>query len=285
MDDTEGKIDTFGSLILGTMAFITNFLQLSVTIRKRQYLLPFDVSVLSLCMADVVTSVGVLVFSTLAFIHVYEPISEFMLINMPIVLTFAVTSSAFHVSFIAIQRLLAVSKPIKFRILFKRRHCMLMLISIWILSALLTYPWKDPSTMIAMKCIFILSASTLIPCYLFLCWHMKKNRSVPSSSNAVNQKVYIHSLAVTILFLVCKIPPIVYAFMYTTSDVFRLVSEFFFYLNASLNPIIYFYLNRCNLRRCLKCLGRNKVDCTTETRIVAAIPVRRFIGTQNLETA
>ena len=278
MNETRFKFQYCSSIGLGSNALVTNFLQLVLTIRKKQLFRNFDVSVYFVILT---AAMGIIIHVILIVIVGYKLDSGYLLEIGATVMSFAVNSAALHVSFIASQRLLAVFRPIKFRIFLKRKQCLIVIFVIWIVSALLSFPWTMPHSYLLVRCVIISSGLVLILSYLLLFFRMKKRHSIASSSNGINKKVYFHSLAVTLMFLICQIPFVVYLFT-EKADVFYAFPHLL-YLNASLDPVIYFYVNQRSMEHLLECFGQRKMDYNTETRTVAAIPVTAVSNTKRHE--
>ena len=98
MNETRFKFQYCNSIGLGSNALVTNFLQLVLTIRKKQLFRNFDVSVYFVILT---AAMGMIIHGILIVIVGYKLDSGYLLEIGPTVMSFAVNSAALHVSFIA----------------------------------------------------------------------------------------------------------------------------------------------------------------------------------------
>ena len=134
-------IVNFTTCMLGTAL---NFCEIASLLHTRRTKLPFDITLISLAISDLIVAIVMLIFDivvhrviNLATLKVHER----LYVNVFTLSIFASSlSSALHMWFIAIQRLIAVLYPFKVSIWMTRKRSIITLLLIWAPSISLTAP-------------------------------------------------------------------------------------------------------------------------------------------------
>ena len=169
------------------------------------------------------------------------------------VYTYAVTvsllSSQSHLMSIAVQRLIAVKYPFQCKRYLTQRRCIMVLAFIWLLS--LNLPWVlrlINHAKISFSSSFI-CAPTLVLSYAYITFRMVRRKNIAATSSNSGGTVIWFSLAITLTFLICKLPAVV---LYLTMN---FSTEFFavfclYWLNSLFDPILYFLFNESRNYKC-----------------------------------
>ena len=246
----------FISEIIAASGIVLNTIQISSTFRQGNKARPFDLSIVSLSAADLLSSIFTLVFmihwhlshnSLIQQTSVIESVSRAFL-------QFSVTSSIFHLVFIAIQRVFAVVFPMQFRTRFTTRHCYEVIGVTWILS--LTFSLINffalPSDIIGYA--VIVSEVLFVITYSIICLSVKKhNNATQRLRTTVHQHrsafrgTFFYAIYMTVAFILCTLPLALYA----TGIVKRIDPSYvfewarwMFYLNPTVDSLLYFYFKR-----------------------------------------
>ena len=261
-------IDTIVLEIIGSVGILSNSLQLALMIRRKHTKTPFDISVLGLCIADLLSAM--LWFSFHFCLHLYlsKKITmnyEHYYITSRAGLTLSVTSSFLHTLFIAVQRSFAVFLPFRFRIYFTRQRCLICLVFIWLMSILTAFlvPFFRSYTIISL--VIINCGWMLVVCYAVLCYVVYRQRAVVTSiaahnrnRNQTNRKTMAYCVLVTISFLICTFPFALLwgEFLKSTNLYFHYAAVWPLGLNAVFDSLLYFMFRRNKNMTCYtSCCG------------------------------
>ena len=199
---------------IGSFGIILNMLQLILMVNGKKTKLAFDITILSLDIADI--------FASICFIMdgVYESLSlnGIIIFNktlrriISIGLYFSIYSSFFHALLIAIQRLFAVFFPMKFQKHFRKRSCITCLVITWILSLLLSVLTNFFKFSRVLLPHMIVSIGVLLTVfYIMICWRLnfQRRRVYDRRSSTLvrrNNWVLQYSVIVTVAFVACTFP-------------------------------------------------------------------------------
>ena len=263
-------------------AFLLNSVQVVSMLRRKKTKIPFDISIFGVCVANLIASILLLldtIFSTYVSLNKkltgsdWETANEFFSSGI----YFSVVISFYLTVFIAIQRLLAVYRPLKFRIYFTRRRCYYCMAFVWTISFLTTM-----QAFLEDVGIFGYGVTTcgclLIVCYIAICSTIYKRQKLHSSI-AQNQtrrsgRTLIYCVLITIAFIVYTFPFAISTAKIKQIDISPMVSMLLVMLNPSFNSLLYFVFNRdkqrlcCTFRCCCCCcirLRKHRVHISGES--------------------
>ena len=169
-------------------------------------------------------------------------------------------SSALHMMFIAVQRLIAVLYPFKASTWITRKRGIITVVVIWLTSTVSSVP-------LSTQCFTyhrMLSGSPfviaifIIFCYIIINVKLM-TRKVPRATTghqAQSTSVLLYSICITVIFMFCAFPFSIHsvsqsgsAFKQNTSPSYVL---HLFFLQAVLDPIVYFFSNMLKRTRCTR---------------------------------
>ena len=194
------------TLVISCIGFVLNSFAIIMLLRSRKFKQPFLMNVLSLCFADLFVFFTCAIFHSLNFAYgTNKTVGE--------VYTYAVTvsllSSQSHLMSIAVQRLIAVKYPLQCKRYLTQRRCIMVLAFIWLLS--LNLPWVlrlINHAKISFSSSFI-CAPTLVLSYAYISFRMVRRKNIAATSSNSGGTVIWFSLAITLTFLICKLPAVV----------------------------------------------------------------------------
>lgn len=260
---------------ISLIGIVMNVIQLILIIRQKKTKLAFDLTILSLNIADLLVAIG----STLKSIYICFYLTDVNAFKqtvstiIEIGTDFCVFSSFFHALFIAMQRFFAVFFPIKFRIYFTKHRCIAGLIAIWIFSILMTgLPYLVKSNGLFHPVIITIIDALLTTFYVIICYRVYYRRTAVSSTMSStrhdqNSWTLQYSAIVTITFVICTFPYAIVEIRYLSVNKISFHENFeitrslqITYLMIMLNPALdsglYFMVNykknisRWSLRCC-----------------------------------
>ena len=124
-------------LVLGILGIILNAVQIRMITRKRKRRQPFQITLLSLSVADLLIAITLLTSGVdylLISLNIAHFKGWFYLVQLSFY-GFSLLSSMLHVSFIALQRLLAVLYPLRIKRILTGRRCLIAIAVIWVLCS------------------------------------------------------------------------------------------------------------------------------------------------------
>ena len=254
-------------ILFGVLGMILNLTQFVMLYRSRVRHTLFEINLLSLCVADFISS---LCFVGFGGFGVYElkqstvhgesyvnvnaawfEASSPMLFRTTIMLSFT------HVIFIAFQRFFSSLFPFRFRVLFTKKMCILGIALLWTVSigyGILRI-LDEGITNLTFVYTNLLCDGLLVALYSALCCILvRRSRTTAvdcSGSSRLRgdtvRKVFVYSLCVTLAFIATTSPLTVY-YIFKPTIVLFIVSEAILPLNAVLNAILYFLRGRFKTR-------------------------------------
>ena len=239
-------VDSFSILLflIGATGILANGLLISILHKYKSKKTVFQITIFSLGVADFLVSL-VMIYSGIYFIcedlEIFPNSQQFLLV-LHGNLIFCQISSFLHVLFIAVERLLAVFYPLRFRHVFTKKICITVLAIIWAASFPLSFV-KHNHLKFIYKPLIIVCAVFLLCVYSAICTQLTRRRrsviarTISEKDNASLWKIVAHSFVVTIAFLVCILPYVVITNM---SSVLGMVARLLVAGNVLINPIVYF---------------------------------------------
>ena len=255
--------------IFGFIGFIVNSTQIVLMLCKREKKTVFDITLISLALSNVTSTICFGALGTL-FTHVIATLNftekNFQTLNnMVYVSDYCVIISLFHIAFIAIQRLVAVTLPFRFKAIFTKLVTAVLLMMIWSVSGVMMlleyFVIKFAKRKIALACQIFACGSSLTFIYSFVLYKVLKQRRAMQNvtSHAANTchgyKLLLNSIGVTVVFILLTFP---YAASVVENDILFIYGDFFasfLAMKTSFDPAIYFFVNRCKC--CLVAVARD----------------------------
>ena len=244
-----------------------NLAQFIMLCRSRTRYTLFEINLLSLCVADFVSSICFVGFGSLGIYDLKKSIaigmSYFDNLNAgwfeklsPVLFRTTLMLSFTHILFIAFQRFFSSIFPFRFRILFTRKKCTSCIVLLWITS--IGYGtlriFDERITNLTFVYTNLLCDTLLVTLYSALCYILtRRSRTTAvntTDSNNVKdtvRKVFLYSLCVTLAFIATTLPFTV-CFIVKPTIVLYTISEALLPLNAVLNTLVYFLHGRFKTR-------------------------------------
>ena len=238
------------SLYLSICGFgvVLNGIQIAVLLYQKKTKVPFDLSLISLAMADFLASLLPMI------LHLFPFRSLVYLIIMGDIYYASCMTSSFMLGFIAFQRLIAVRYPHRYTVLLTRKRCIITICLMWLVSCLLILPVffrRGSFYDIIYLHIPWLAGAVIVVCYAMLNYQLLKqrNRSVVDQSWNRHRKILVYSTIVSFVFLLSTIP-FTFSVMYLpTHHPFVNVATYVYIFHVIFNPLLYFVVQYLNLRR------------------------------------
>ena len=233
--------DNYAFVAIGVTGVALNSLEMIMILKGGQYRVPFQMSVLSLAVADFLTSLTVAICSVLIFSlkigsQDYQMAESFYIL----VVIFSTISSQLHVIFITIQRLIAVLFPFNCKRIMTSFRCGLMLALIWVLSLVVTGLIKY--MFFAVNALTIVSGVVIGFSYILIVYRIR-NRPITSNRDSTKGlDLILYSGILFILFVACYFPFTIYTFIkgYKTDNGPWIIIYYMYWLNIVTNPLVYF---------------------------------------------
>ena len=187
-------------------------------------------------------------------------------------------SSALHMVFIAIQRLIAVLYPLKVSIWITRRRSIITVLLLWLASVAVAAPVPMGFYIYNRKTLFspFVATGIIATCYFVINFRMM-TRKAPTGGGQQTQNISIlvYSISVTAIFMICIFPCTVFAI---SQDV--LISKMHFpdyatyllYLQVVLDPFVYFFFQIWKRGRCNLCCSACK--CRMSSNVSGHLEMR-----------
>ena len=242
---------------------ILNAAELVALIREKKIKDPFKMVLFSLAIADLLTLTGASIFA-FAWI-VYQSNMSYA---FDALYTGAIVSQ-FHVIMITCQRIVAVAFPFHYKILITSHRCVIVLVFIWVLTASVSTAlliFKKDTAVDLFAYLLLVCGVFLFLSYNFIIFRVLKDRRKVTALRAVSsqkKRLIIYSLSVAIALIVCNYP---FAIRIIAMDGRNIQStdksleSFLFFLNPTIDPIIYLLLHECknqsNICCCFKLRNR-----------------------------
>ena len=232
---------------------ILNGSQIGLLLYQKRIKVPFDISLLSLAVADFLTS---LIPSIVHIFKLFQPVLYLHIISY-IYYTSCLTS-AFQLGFIAFQRLVAVLYPHKFCSIITRRCCIIATCIIWLISILLILPIfirKNDRYMNVYFYIPLLAGVVIFVSYFMLNYQLLKykNRSVANQSWDKHRRIIIYSTTITVVFLLSTLPFTIAQVYFKQDDTFKHAASYMYIFHVIFNPLLYFLFQYMSFKKlCMK---------------------------------
>ena len=229
-----------------------NAIQMVFTCKTKKNLTAFDKTVVSLSCADAVSAIFFALYGVARILHIKEIAGVNFVWYASIGLNFSVVASFNHIIFIALQRFFAVLFPLNIKSIITKCRFNLFLALTWFSAGLygILSAVTRMDVLAVNSYVTLVSGVALIILYVGISYTTSKRDQICKNvryqaTRVRNRAVLIHSLLVTVGFVVCFYPfAITYLFIsYDFTAV--VVSDLLVMFNTFLDVIIYFYIRIC----------------------------------------
>ena len=255
-DDIISTIAFFAICLAG---IVLNCFEIASLLRAKRTKLPFDLTLISLAAADLITALTLCISPIPVYI---EPsiISSawFSKINLHIIYA-SNLCSAFHMILIAVQRLVAVLFPLKISIWITRKRAIITFLFLWMISNAFPIPIHLGETTFQRFLNYtpLISAGAILLCYIIINYKTMTRRRISVSQNTTqNLHILLYSICVTAIFFACTLPYTIEMILKPTKMI-SVYAFYFFLLQFALNPIAYYLFQTLKRRNWLACCRVN----------------------------
>ena len=230
-------------IIAGLIGILFITFQLVHLLRRTQSTV-FNKTIVSLCISDFL--------SCLSFIG--AGVASIMKSNWGVSCTFAamavfVAASVFHLIFMGLQRLVAIALPLKVSRIFSATRCVFILCSIWIAAfmygVVISHIFKNYAQVVNSVAV-VVTGTILFALYIGIGVKITKrgqdSSMIPHNSKSLrkNRLVYVHSVCVTVTF-VLSYAPLATEMLYLPANLESYyISQSLMALNPIMNALVYF---------------------------------------------
>eukprot|EP00795_Rhopilema_esculentum_P008358 gene8358-14327_t len=229
---------------IGGVGVIANTLLIAALYKERKLKRPFQMTILSLAVADLLNCIWLTVAGPVKPPpgHKLQPVYRKVYLA---VVALSATTSMLHLMFVTLQRLIAVLLPFRSAQLITQQRCAVVIALIWLTSAAaiwLSYMENIKRMILTYTpALTFICALTLIVSYSFICYRVwLRKRLASTASSSQSEYILLYSILVTVLFIICTFPAsvtILYDKKFSESWNDALV---IYWLNAVIDPAIYF---------------------------------------------
>lgn len=237
---------------------------------------PFNMTLLSLAIADLVVSLVGCCALMLTVIHdnvikIQKNIKLLIDIALATGIFLSLATSILHVIFITIHRALSVLRPLQCKRILTRRRCIVCVVAIWIISAVygINYTFLTAEEIEQIFGILTLVCTGVLFLSYSIIYHLLRTRvSFFSNRRAARQRrsVLLHSVCVTAIFVMCTLPRALQIFKIYPMNIpyIRFIPRLLLISNSVGDPLIYFlfkkYRHATRTNMCWCCRERNTVN-------------------------
>lgn len=234
-------------IIFGTLGLAANVVQFVTTVKMKKDLKPFDVTVISLNIADAMSSLLFALYGLARILFIYGIIGNGLFAFLAIGINFSIVASFNHIIFIALQRMFAVIFPLSIRSIITNRRFNACLALMWLtaIAYAVTCTFKAVDFLAVNSYTILLSGLVLIGLYSLVCIKtMRKSRPRLSihGNRAQGHGVLLHSIFISLGFVVCFFPFAINYLFVTYNFVSVLVADVLVMLNTFVNVMVYFLM-------------------------------------------
>ena len=252
-----------GVLTLSICSFgiILNVCEIVSLVHAKRTKHTFDIALLSLSFSDLLLAIVTAFHVTVYFSQPTPTESNNWYWTFSVVCIYSTNlSSALHMMFIAVQRLIAVLYPFKASTWITRKRGIITVVVIWLTSTVASVP-------LSTQCFTyhrMLSGSPfviaifIIFCYIIINVKLM-TRKVPRATTghqAQSISVLLYSICITVIFMFCAFPFSIHSVLQSGSAFNKTSPSYvlhLFFLQAVLDPIVYFFSHMLKRTRCSTC--------------------------------
>ena len=237
------------TLSICSVGIALNICEIVSLVHAKRTKLAFDITLLSLSLSDLLLAIV-----TAFYVIVYLSLPDSAALNKWYWTLFIVCiyssnlSSALHMMFIAVQRLIAVLYPFKASIWITRKRGITTILLLWFTSTVASIPLLTECftyhRMLSSSPFAI--SSVIIFCYIIINVKLmtRKMPRATTGHQAQNASVLLHSICITVIFMFCAFPFSIRA-VSQPANIFKTPGPTYvfhlFFLQVVLDPIVYFF--------------------------------------------
>lgn len=256
----------YGHLSICTIGVALNVLQIALLLHQRRTKLPFDVTLISLALANFVVSLAPMVIYLFLIANI--SLTKYLIYVLAYIYTASNSTSALHLVYIALQRLIAVSHPHKFSTWLTRKSCVTTLGLFWLVPILLVLPLQLDFTYSYYK--FYIHIPLLLGVIIFLCYAAlnyyiltRRRISIRGQSSSRSFQLLVYSTVVTLVYLICTFPITILLICAKDRSAVPLYASYLYVAHVVLDPLLYFlfqYFKSRNSSRRVRNLDATRHD-------------------------
>ena len=250
--------------VCGFAGLIANAAVLLKLYRTRKENTVFNKTLASLSVANIISDACFAVTGTM---FAYQFSSKrinfknfYVLLSLHYANRYATGIALSHIMFIAIQRLVAVLYPFRFRRIFTTKVAWIIILLTWIVGPICTslyhFVFKvrgDPDLPLSYSIIII--GTIIFFCYALILHLLIKRRRLSKrltnnneaqSDTSYNFNIFFNSLGVTLLFILFTFPFAIFVLAGSSHDGLRVLFASFLAFKTITDPGVYFFVAKCN---------------------------------------
>ena len=230
-------------------SILLNGIEISLLLYEKRTKIAFDVTLMSLAFADLLISL-----SLIGYLFHLPELLEHILRHAIFTSSF---TSAVHLMFIAVQRLIAVFYPFKAATLLTRKRCCIIISSLWIVSVVTSVPiiFRNDDYYRVYLCTPVVFGSAILLLYVALNYNMLTRRKISMTRNSFNQNLHvmIYSTSITLAFLICTFPYTILLMKNTYTPQVPYYAFYLYILHVALDPVLYFLFHYLKAKKHFQC--------------------------------
>ncbi len=249
------------SVCFGLLGLIFNVIRLVLINRKANNQRGvFDLTVISISVAHIISA---LVFSADGLYGLLQTSKTSINVGLIIIkfaIYFSVSSSFTHTVFIASQRVIAVLLPLKYKILLSVYRSGMALAITWLASAALAVLLCfEKIPILILSSIALACGVAMIFLYATICYKIVRQqkcfsstptpRRKPSFLNTPNNIIILHSVFITLAFIICVYPKAIVSLLHSPPHIADHICDHLIELNPFLDAFVYILIYYCKQRR------------------------------------
>ena len=269
------------NLVLVITSLIINIIA-SVVIQKKKPLKPFQVTFINILFLNILYAISrlpiVLVFLSSPKHDIID--SETFTNFRILIAVFIIHAICFFITFLVLQRLVAVTNPMKFQTWITKRNVLKVSVAIYVtitigfsVCTVLIIKFSIKSIQIdrALRWFFVTESLLIVISYAMIIWKTIKFKSYSSVAKQELRLVKI-SVIVSISFLVSYFPITLYLLLKESSNLFYRIAVLMLWIDNFVNPLVIILDNRWAYCR----LIRDKDSPETPVKLTAKSSVNEF---------
>ena len=244
--------------LICSLGLILNICEIASLILAKRTRLTFDITLLSLSISDLllalVTALHVILFFSI------PPLAtprwwywKFFIVFINL----SNLSSALHMMFIAVQRLIAVLYPLKASAWITRKRGVVTIFVLWLASVVASVPMSTECYTYHQisSCSPFVIASVIIFCYITINVKLmtRKAPTTVARHQTQNFSILLYSICITAIYIFCAFPFTIYAISQPGNALKKDIPTYImhiFYLQVVFDPVVYFFSQILKRTRC-----------------------------------
>ena len=260
------------------LGIVLNSCEIASLIYAKRTTLPFDITIISLAMSDLMFVLTSLVLSSFIYYVPNWIASERYYMAFAYSTYSSFLSSVLHMVFIAIQRLIAVLYPLKTSIWITRRRSIITVLLLWLASVAVAAPVPMGFYIYNRILLFspFVAIGVIAACYFVINFRMMTRKSPTGGDQQTqNISILVYSISVTAIFMICIFPATVYVMsqgVLMSKMQFPDYATYLLYLQTVLDPLVYFFFQIWKRGRCTLCCS--SCQCRVSSNVSGHLEMR-----------